>query len=66
MSPLCEHVGSLFDDVDHHDHHGERTYPVAHHPVPRVYVSGPVRFPVGLRLSRRSEELTQWEASVTQ
>jgi len=30
---LCEHVGSLFDDVDHHDNHGDRTYPLAHNPV---------------------------------
>jgi len=41
----CEHVGSLFDDVDRHDHHGHRTYPLAHHPVTSVYVSGPVRSP---------------------
>jgi hypothetical protein len=64
MSPLCEHVGSLFDDVDRHDNHGDRTYPLAHNPVTSVYVSGPVRFPVGLRLSRRSEELTPWDAAV--
>jgi hypothetical protein len=50
--------------VDRHYNHGERTYPLAHHPVTRVYVSGPVRFPVGLRLSRRSEELTPWDAAV--
>jgi hypothetical protein len=62
---LCEHVGSLFDYVDHHYNHGDRTYPLAHNPVTSFYVSGPVRFPVGLRLYRRYEELTQWEASVT-
>src|SRR5262245_21342244 len=28
------------------------------------YVSGPVRFPVDLRLYRRYEDLTQWEAFV--
>jgi len=64
MSPLCEHVGSLFDDVDRHDHHGDRTYPLAHHPVTSLYVSGPVRFPLALRLYRRDEERTQWEAAV--
>jgi len=30
---LCEHVGSLFDYVDHHDNHGDDTYPLAHNPV---------------------------------
>ena len=30
---LCEHVGSLFDDVDRHDNHRDGTYPLAHHPV---------------------------------
>ena len=61
---LCEHVGSLFDYVDRHDNHGDGTYPLAHNPVTSLYVSGPVRFPVGLRLYRRYEELTQWEAAV--
>jgi len=61
---LCEHVGSLFDDVDRHDHHGDGTYPLAHHPVTSFYVSGPVRFPLNLRLYRRYEELTQWEVAV--
>ena len=61
---LCEHVGSLFDYVDRHDNHGDATYPLAHHPVTSHDVSGPVRFPVDLRLSRRYEELTQWEAFV--
>jgi hypothetical protein len=61
---LCEHVGSLFDDVDCHDTHSDGTYPLAHNPVTSLYVSGPVRFPVGLRLYRRDEELTQWEAAV--
>jgi DDE superfamily endonuclease len=64
MSPLCEHVGSLFDDVDRHDHHSDGTYPLAHHPVTSFSVSGPVRFPLDLRLYRRDEELTQWEAAV--
>ena len=64
MSPLCEHVGSLCDDVDCHDHHRDGTDPLAHHPVTSLYISGPVRFPVGLRLYRRDEELTQWEAAV--
>jgi hypothetical protein len=61
---LCEHVGSLFDYVDCHYNHGNGTYPLAHNPVTSLYVSGPVRFPVGLRLYRRYEELTQWEAAV--
>src|SRR5262244_1589836 len=61
---LCEHVGSLFDYVDRHYNHGDGTYPLAHNPVTSYYVSGPVRFPVDLRLYRRYEELTQWEAAV--
>jgi hypothetical protein len=61
---LCEHVGSLFDYVDRHDNHSEGTYPLAHNPVTRFDVSGPGRFPVGWRLYRRDEELTQWEAAV--
>ena len=52
---LCDHVGSLFDHVDRHDHHGDGTYPLAHHPVTSFSVSGPVRFPLGLRLYRRDE-----------
>ena len=50
---LCEHVGSLFEYVDHHYNHGDNTYPLAHNPITSHYVSGPVRFPVGLRLYRR-------------
>jgi hypothetical protein len=61
---LCDHVGNLFDYVDRHDNHGDDTYPLAHHPVTSHYVSGPVRFPVDLQLSRRYEELTCWEAFV--
>jgi hypothetical protein len=61
---LCEQVGSLFDYVDRHYNHGHDTYPLAHNPVTSYYVSGPVRFPVDLRLYRRYEELTQWEAFV--
>jgi DDE superfamily endonuclease len=61
---LCEHVGSLFDYVDRHDNHSDGTYPFAHSPVTSFYVSGLVRFPLGLRLYRRYEELTQWEAAV--
>src|SRR6266699_736630 len=61
---LCEHVGSLFDYVDRHYNHGEDTYPIAHNPVTSHYVSGPVRFPVDLRLYRRYEECTRWEAFV--
>jgi DDE superfamily endonuclease len=61
---LCEHVGSLFDYVDRHYNHSDGTYPLAHNPVTSFSVSGPVRFPLGLRLYRRDEELTQWEAAV--
>jgi hypothetical protein len=61
---LCEHVGSLFDYVDRHDNHSDGTYPMAHNPVTSLSVSGPGRFPLGLRLSRRDEELTPWEAAV--
>jgi hypothetical protein len=61
---LCEHGGRLFDDVDRHDHHSAGTYPLAHHPVTSFSVSGPGRFPLDLRLYRRDEELTPWEAAV--
>ena len=61
---LCEHVGSLFDYVDRHYNHGENTYPLAHNPVTSHYVSGPIRFPVDLRLYRRYEECTRWDAFV--
>jgi len=61
---LCEHVGSLFDYVDRHYNHGDDTYPLAHNPVTSHYVSGPVRFPVALRLYRRYEERTRWKAFV--
>jgi SRSO17 transposase len=61
---LCEHVGSLFDYVDRHYNHGDDTYPLAHNPVTSHYVSGAVRFPVDLRVYRRYEEVTQWEAFV--
>src|SRR4029450_9939903 len=61
---LCEHVGSLFDYVDRHYNHGDTTYRLAHNPVTSHYVSGPVRFPVDLRLYRRYEEVTQWPTIV--
>ena len=61
---LCEHGGSLFEHVDRHDHHGDDTSPLAHHPVTSHDVSSPVRFPVDLCWSRRDEELTRWEAVV--
>jgi len=61
---LCEHVGRLFDYVDRHDNHGDNTYPLAHNPVTSHYLSGPVRFPVDLRLSRRYEEFTRGETFV--
>jgi hypothetical protein len=63
---LCEHVGSLFEYVDRHYNHGDDTYPLAHNPVTSHYVSGPVRFPLDLRLYRRYEECTRWEAFVHQ
>jgi hypothetical protein len=63
---LCEHVGSLFDHIDRHDNHGDDTSPLAHNPVTSHYISGPVRFPVDLRVYRRSEEITQWETFVQQ
>jgi hypothetical protein len=63
---LCEHVESLFDYIDRHYNHGDNTYPFAHNPVTSHYVSGPVRFPVDLRLYRRYEEVTQWETFVHQ
>ena len=61
---LCEHVGSLFEYIDHHYNHGDDTFPLAHNPVTSHFVSGPVRFPVDLRLYRRYEEVTQWETFV--
>jgi len=61
---LCEHVGNLFEYIDHHYNHGDDSYPLAHNPVTSHYVSGPVRFPVDLRLYRRYEEVTQWETFV--
>src|SRR6266850_3742551 len=63
---LCAHVGSLFDYVDRHDNHGDDTYPLAHNPVTSHDLSGPVRFPVDLRLYRRYEECTRWDTFVHQ
>jgi SRSO17 transposase len=62
---LCEHVGSLFAHIDRHYNHSDGTYPLAHNPVTSFYVSGPVRFPVDVRLYRRYEELTHWAAFVS-
>jgi len=59
---LCAQVGSLVEHVDRHDHHREGTSPLAHHPVTSVSVSGPGRFPRGLRRYRRDAALTPWEA----
>jgi len=61
---LCEHVGDLFAYVDRHYNHAENSYPLAHNLVTSHYISGPVRFPVDLRLYRRYEEITQWETFV--
>ncbi len=61
---LCKHVGSLFEYVARHYDHSDNSYPLAHNPVTSHYVSGPVRFPVDLRIYRRYEELTRWEEFV--
>jgi hypothetical protein len=61
---LCEQVGSRFDSVDRHDNHGDTPSPLAHHPVTSHDVSGPGRFPVDLRVSRRDEERPHWAAFV--
>ncbi len=63
---LCEHVGDLFEYVDRHYNHADDTFPLAHNPVTSHFVSGPVRFPLGLRLYRRYEEFTDWETFVHQ
>ena len=60
----CEPGGSLFDSVDRPDNHCDGTDPLAHHPVTSLSVSGAVRRPVGVRLYRRDEALTQGEANV--
>ncbi len=61
---LCEHVGSLFEYIEHHYNHCHRTYPLAHNIVTSHYLSGAVRYPVDLELYRRYEEVTQWEKFV--
>jgi SRSO17 transposase len=61
---LCEHVGNLFEYVDQHYNHTDKTFPTAHNLVTSHYVSGAVRFPVDYRLYRRYEEFTQWETYV--
>ena len=61
---LCEHVGGLFDDGDHPYNHGNGTCPLVHHPVTSFSGSGPLCFPLGLRLYRRYEALTPWETCV--
>ena len=61
---LASHVGSLFDYIDTHYDHGNGHYANAHNPVTSLYVNGPVRYPVGLKLYRRYEEATDWEAFV--
>jgi len=63
---LCDHVGDLFEYIARHYDHSDDTYPLAHNPVTSHYVSGPVRFPVDLRLYRRYEEVTHWEEFVHQ
>jgi SRSO17 transposase len=61
---LCEHVGSLFEYIDRHYNHGNKTYPLAHNLVTSHYVSEAVRFPVDLRMYRRYDECTRWEEFV--
>ena len=53
---IVESFVSQPDYVDCHYNHSDGTYPLAHHPVTSLYVSGPVRFPWGLRLYRRYED----------
>jgi hypothetical protein len=62
---LCEHVGSLFEDVDRHYNHGEGNDPTAHNLVTSHYLSGRVHFPVDFRLYRRYEEFTRWASFVS-
>ena len=59
---LGEPVGSLFEHVARPYNHGDDTSPLAHNPVTSHSLSGPVRFPVDLRVYRRYEELTRWDA----
>ena len=61
---LCEHVGSLFEYVARHYDHCENRYPLGHNLVTSHFVSGAVRFPIDVRLYRRYEEQTDWEATV--
>jgi SRSO17 transposase len=61
---LCEHVGSLFEYIERHYNHCDKTYPLAHNLVTSHYISDAVRFPVDVRLYRRYEEVTQWETFV--
>lgn len=61
---LCEHVGSLFEYIDRHYNHSDKTYPLAHNLVTSHYLSDAVRFPVDARLYRRYEEVTAWETFV--
>jgi hypothetical protein len=59
---LCENVGSFFGHMDHLDNSGDGPCPLAQHPGARFSVGSPGHFPMELRLHRRYEELTQWEA----
>lgn len=61
---MCEHVGNLFEYVDKHYNHTDKTFPIAHNLVTSHFVSGAVRFPIDYRLYRRYEEFTQWEIYV--
>lgn len=63
-APWCAPVGSLVDYGDRHDHQGDQPSPLAPNPGTSHDGSGPVRFPVDLRVSRRDAERTQWEALV--
>ena len=61
---LCEHVGSVFEDVARHYDHWEGRYPLGHNLVTTHCVSGAARCPLAVRLYRRYEEQTRWEEFV--
>ena len=53
--PQSSDVSAIAARVDRHYNHSDGTYPLAHNPVTSFYVSGPVRFPVDLRLYLRAD-----------
>jgi hypothetical protein len=54
----------VFEYIDRHYNHSDKTYPLAHNLVTSHYLSDAVRFPVDARLYRRYEEVTAWETFV--